>query len=104
MHVCPILAPLTFRILAPGTRANCPADGPPRVPSPGARPPLEAPEVRPGELALVGGSEWAPGCEEIDRHLLELSGTSEVLVLPTAAAYWHPERAVAKQRLLTFLP
>jgi cyanophycinase len=50
---------------------------------------------RPGELALVGGSEWTPGCEDFDRELLQLAGTTEVLVLPTAAAYWHPERAVA---------
>src|SRR5439155_24786901 len=33
------------------------------------------------------------GCT-FDRALLEASGGSEVLVLPTAAAYEHPERAV----------
>ncbi|HXW80871.1 MAG TPA: Type 1 glutamine amidotransferase-like domain-containing protein [Acidimicrobiales bacterium] len=49
---------------------------------------------QPGLLALVGGSEWAPGCEQFDSLLLEASGHKEVLVLPTAAAYWHPERAV----------
>jgi cyanophycinase len=49
----------------------------------------------PGHLALVGGSEWSPGCESFDQDLLQASGTSEVLVLPTAAAYWHPDRAVA---------
>jgi cyanophycinase len=48
----------------------------------------------PGELALVGGGEWAPGCESFDTRLLEAAGTDEVLVLPTAAAYWHPERSV----------
>lgn len=47
-----------------------------------------------GELALVGGSEWLPGCEAFDIELLDAAGTREVLVLPTAAAYWHPERAI----------
>jgi cyanophycinase len=47
-----------------------------------------------GELALVGGSEWTAGCEEFDAELLEASGVTEVVVLPTAAAYWHPERSV----------
>jgi cyanophycinase len=46
-----------------------------------------------GTLALVGGAEWRPGCD-FDRELLELSGTTEVVVLPTAAAYEHPDRAV----------
>jgi len=47
-----------------------------------------------GELALVGGSEWTPGCESFDSELLRAAGSPEVVVLPTAAAYWHPERAV----------
>ena len=47
-----------------------------------------------GPLALVGGGEWQPGTE-FDGELLEASGGTEVLVLPTAAAYEHPERAVA---------
>jgi len=46
-----------------------------------------------GLLALVGGMEWRDGCT-FDRELLEASGGDEVLVLPTAAAYEHPERAV----------
>lgn len=46
-----------------------------------------------GTLALVGGAEWQAGCE-FDRELLELSGGTEVLVLPTAAAYEHPQRTV----------
>lgn len=47
----------------------------------------------PGLLALVGGGEWRPGCD-FDARLLEAAGTDEVLVLPTAAAYEHPDRAV----------
>ena len=47
----------------------------------------------PGPLALVGGAEWREGCD-FDRDLLAASGGTEVLVLPTAAAYEHPERAV----------
>lgn len=47
----------------------------------------------PGVLALVGGAEWTPGCE-FDAELLAASGGTDVLVLPTAAAYEHPERAV----------
>lgn len=47
-----------------------------------------------GILALVGGGEWQEGCS-FDQELLEASGGEEVLVLPTAAAYERPERAVA---------
>ena len=46
-----------------------------------------------GTLALVGGAEWGPGCD-FDAELLARAG-GEVLVLPTAAAYERPERAVA---------
>jgi cyanophycinase len=46
-----------------------------------------------GPLALVGGGEWTQGCE-FDRELWEASGKAEVVVLPTAAAYEHPQRAV----------
>ena len=48
----------------------------------------------PGPLALIGGAEWRNGCT-FDAGLLAASGGAEVLVLPTAAAYEHPERAVA---------
>lgn len=48
---------------------------------------------RAGLLALAGGAEWQAGCD-YDVELLERSGADEVLVLPTAAAYEHPERAV----------
>lgn len=46
-----------------------------------------------GPLALVGGDEWRPGCE-FDAELLAASGGTDVLVLPTAAAYEHPEKTV----------
>ncbi len=47
----------------------------------------------PGPLALVGGAEWTEGCS-FDAELLAASGGDQVLVLPTAAAYAHPERTV----------
>jgi cyanophycinase len=47
-----------------------------------------------GILALIGGAEWTDGCEEIDADLLQSSGGSEVVVLPTAAAFEQPDRAV----------
>jgi cyanophycinase len=46
-----------------------------------------------GTLALVGGGAWQDGCV-FDSELLAISGASEVLVLPTAAAYEHPDREV----------
>ncbi len=46
-----------------------------------------------GTLALVGGAEWRERCS-FDAELLEASGGREVVVLPTAAAYEHPDRAV----------
>lgn len=48
-------------------------------------------------MALVGGAEWTDGCE-FDSALLERSGTDEVLLLPTAAAYEKPSRAVERAR------
>jgi cyanophycinase len=41
---------------------------------------------------LVGGGEWGGACRDLDAELLSVSGAKEVLVLPTAAAYEHPER------------
>jgi cyanophycinase len=45
-----------------------------------------------GTLALVGGGEWGPGARDFDAELLARSGSGPVLVLPTAAAFEHPER------------
>jgi cyanophycinase len=47
-----------------------------------------------GVLALVGGAEWTAGCD-FDRGLLEASDSDEVVILPTAAAYEHPDRVAA---------
>jgi cyanophycinase len=44
-------------------------------------------------LALVGGGEWREGCV-FDADLLAAADTDEIVVLPTAAAFEHPERAV----------
>lgn len=49
-----------------------------------------------GTVALVGGDEWTEPCSTFDAKLLELAETDEVLVLPTAAAFEHPERAVER--------
>ncbi len=46
-----------------------------------------------GPLMLVGGNEWRDGCT-FDRTMLDEAGHPDVLVLPTAAAYEHPARAV----------
>jgi cyanophycinase len=70
------------------------ADLPPVAPAPQDRADLPPHPGRPGLLALVGGAEWREGCT-FDAELLAASGDDEVLVLPTAAAYEHPERAVA---------
>jgi cyanophycinase len=52
-------------------------------------------DATPGILALVGGGEWQDGCT-FDAELLAASGSDEVLVLPTAGAYEHPERLVVR--------
>lgn len=46
-----------------------------------------------GTLALVGGRPFTDGCD-FDPLLLERSGADVVTVIPTAAAYEHPERLV----------
>jgi cyanophycinase len=51
-----------------------------------------------GTLALVGGGEWRDGTRDLDAALLEASGGTEVLVLPTASAYEHPERIGERAR------
>jgi cyanophycinase len=48
----------------------------------------------PGLIALLGGGEWQAGCEPVDEALLAAAGTDQVTVLPTAAAFERPERAV----------
>jgi cyanophycinase len=52
-----------------------------------------------GTLALIGGGEWGEHHQALDRRLSELSGSADVVVLPTAAAFEHPERigGVAEQ-------
>lgn len=47
-----------------------------------------------GVLALVGGAEFTSSSLDIDRELVERSGGTEVLVVPTAAAFEYPERAI----------
>jgi cyanophycinase len=50
-----------------------------------------------GVLALVGGAEWTDGCD-VDAELLRASGASDVVVLPTAAAFEQPDAAVEHAR------
>jgi len=40
----------------------------------------------PGDIALVGGDEFNPGCEDMDREIMQASGQkpARVLVVPTA--------------------
>jgi cyanophycinase len=45
-----------------------------------------------GLLALLGGGEWRDGCRELDAELLAASGAKEVVVVPAAAAYEHPDK------------
>lgn len=46
-----------------------------------------------GTLALVGGGEFSEGCS-FDESLVAAGGADEVLVVPTGAAYEHPQRSV----------
>ena len=47
-----------------------------------------------GSIALLGGGEWTEPCRALDSHLLHLAESDEVLIVPSAAAFEHPERAV----------
>ena len=51
--------------------------------------------THPGWLALIGGSPWQEGCT-FDADLLASSGGTDVLVLPTAAAFEHPDRLIER--------
>src|SRR5574341_2399896 len=53
-----------------------------------------------GTLALVGGGEWRDGCRQLDAELLATAAAKEVFVLPTAAAFEHPDRVV--ERAVTY--
>jgi cyanophycinase len=57
---------------------------------------MSPPREAVGTLVLVGGGEWTDGCQEFDQQLLATAGASEVVVLPTAAAFEHPDRAVER--------
>jgi cyanophycinase len=48
-----------------------------------------------GTLALVGGREFGEGCT-FDSSLLAASGGDTVVVMPTAAAYEHPDQVVER--------
>lgn len=48
-----------------------------------------------GALVLIGGGEFGEGLRGLDASLLEHLETDEVAVLPTAAAFERPERAIA---------
>jgi cyanophycinase len=47
---------------------------------------------RSGVFVLVGGGEFSSGCRELDAELVSRSSAREVVVLPTAAAFEHPDR------------
>jgi cyanophycinase len=55
-----------------------------------------APKRATGTLALVGGGEWRAGCRTFDAELLRTSGATDVVVVPTAAAFEHPGRVVER--------
>ena len=51
---------------------------------------------KPGVFVLVGGGEFGPGCRDLDAELVAAASATEVVVLPTAAAFEHPERVGAR--------
>jgi len=50
-----------------------------------------------GPLALVGGDEFAPGCD-FDAELLAAAGATEVALLATGSAYENPGKVVRAAR------
>ena len=50
-----------------------------------------------GLIALVGGDEFRPGCEDMDRAILAASGVPHpsVQIVPTAAAFENPSKAAS---------
>lgn len=51
----------------------------------------------PGYLALVGGDEFRPGCEEFDMELIRCTEVENprLLIIPTAAALENPTKAAS---------
>src|SRR5262245_38554766 len=56
-----------------------------------------------GTFVLVGGKEFAAGLDGLDARLLEGSDAEEVVVIPAAAAFEHPER-VGERAAVHFRP
>jgi cyanophycinase len=50
----------------------------------------------PGVLAFLGGGPWTLALEAVREQLFSAADGRAVIVLPTAAAYEHPERAAAE--------
>lgn len=50
-----------------------------------------------GPLALVGGDEFAPGCD-FDAELIAAVGADEVVLLPTGSAYENPGKVAEVAR------
>jgi cyanophycinase len=54
-----------------------------------------------GTIALIGGGEFSAATETVERTLLGWSGGTEVVIVPTASAFEHPDR-VAKHAIDQF--
>jgi cyanophycinase len=52
--------------------------------------------VSTGILALLGGGEWREGCRDFDAELLATAHAKEVVVVPAAAAFEHPDKVAAR--------